>query len=78
MKLTGVEAPFETLSNMEPNTVLVVIADNQGAVRVVKVDPSSMTEGEAFLKVTANEEQPQAGCWVTINGKLTWVDPCPS
>ncbi len=77
MKLTGVEVPFETVSNMAPNTVLVVIADDEGKIRVVKVDPSSMTEDEAFLKVTAHQEQPQAGCWVMVSGKLTWVDPCP-
>lgn len=31
MKLTGIEVPVETLSNIEPNTVLVVISDNQGS-----------------------------------------------
>ncbi len=30
MKLTGVEVPVETLSNIEPNTVLVVISDQPG------------------------------------------------
>lgn len=80
MKLTGIEVPVETLSNIEPNTVLVVISDNQGKVRVVKIDNSSMGTDEAFLKVTADipdEEPPQGGCWVRIGSNLVWMDPCP-
>lgn len=77
MKLTGIEVPVETLSDIEPNTVLVVLSDDEGKVRVVKVDPSSMAAGEAFLKVTASQEKPQAGCWVMINGNPVWKDPCP-
>ncbi len=80
MKLTGVEVPFETLSNIEPNTVLMVISDDQGKVRVVRVDHPSIVTDEAFLKVTANssdEEQPQGGCWVRIGSNLVWMDPCP-
>ena len=80
MKLTGVEVPVETLSNIEPNTVLMVISDDQGKARAVKIDNSSIVTDEAFLKVTANssdEESPQGGCWVRIGDHLAWVDPCP-
>ena len=78
MKLTGVEVPVETLSNIETNRVFIVIADDHGAVRVVKVDHSSIVTGEAFLKVTTNAsgEQP-GGCWVMVNGIPVWKDPCP-
>jgi|OpeIllAssembly_1097287.scaffolds.fasta_scaffold07821_2 hypothetical protein len=80
MKMTGVEVPFETLSKIEPNTVLVVISDDQGKVRVVKVDHPSIVTDEAFLKVTANTsdaEQLQGGCWVRTSTGMVWMDPCP-
>lgn len=50
----------------------VVIADDQGTASVVKVDPSSMTEGEAFLEVTADQD---GMCYKLINGQWVWV-PC--
>ncbi|MCP5126103.1 MAG: hypothetical protein H6973_10905 [Gammaproteobacteria bacterium] len=78
MSLTGVEVPVEALDNVEPNTVLVVISDEQGRVKVVKIDPQSVVAGEAFLKVAAAENQPQAGCWVFYGGKWVWIDPCPN
>lgn len=77
MKLTGIETPFEGLSSIEPNTVLVVIANEQGTVKVVKIDPASIAEGDAFLRVNTSQEQPQAGCWVMVNGAPVWKDPCP-
>ena len=45
MNLTGVEVPVDTLSNIQPNTIFVVISDDQGKVRVVKVDPQSALQG---------------------------------
>ena len=78
MSLTGVEVPVEALDNVEPNTVLVVISDEQGRVKDVKIDPQSVVAGEAFLKITATEHQPQAGCWVMVGGRLVWMDPCPN
>jgi hypothetical protein len=77
MRLTGIEVPAGTLSNIDPNTILMVISDDQGNVRVVKVDPQSAPKGEAILRVTPSEDQPQGGCWVRNNGSWTWVDPCP-
>lgn len=77
MKLTGVEMPAETLSNIQPNTILMVISDNQGTVRVVKVDPQSAPTGSAILTVTAAEDSSKAGCWVRTNGGWEWRDPCP-
>lgn len=81
MQLTGIEVPVEPLDQLEPNTVLVVISDEKGSVRVVKVDSHSIPANESFLRVTANApesgEQPQGGCWVRVNGNLVWMDPCP-
>jgi hypothetical protein len=77
MSLTGIQAPVKTLDNIEPNTVLAVISDEQGTVSVVKGDPSSLVEGDAFLRVTASQEQLQSGCWVMVNGEPVWKDPCP-
>lgn len=80
MKLTGVEVPVATLSKIEPNTVLVVLSDDKGETRVIKVDRDSIPTGESFLRVSSNtpdDGQPQAGCWIRINGYFIWVDPCP-
>ncbi|MBK8533876.1 MAG: hypothetical protein IPL59_01405 [Candidatus Competibacteraceae bacterium] len=80
MKLTGVEVPVETLDNVDPDTVLIVISDENGGIRVVKVDHDSIPASESFLRVTANASnpgQPQAGCWVLVSGKMVWMDPCP-
>ena len=77
MKLTGVAVPAETLSNIQPNTILMVISDQQGTIRVVKVDPQSAPTGTAILTVTATEDPSQAGCWVRTNGGWEWKDPCP-
>ena len=38
MSLTGVELPDDTLNNIGLNMVLVVISDEEGKVRVAKVD----------------------------------------
>lgn len=81
MKLTGVEVPVDSLNNLEPHSVLVVISDENGRIRMVKVDHDSIPTGESFLRVTAhasNPEQLQGGCWVRIPGDgMEWKDPCP-
>lgn len=78
MSLMGVEVSIEALDKIEPNTVLVVISDAQGKVKVIKTNPSSMAEGDAFLRVAASQGQSQSGCWVFINGMPVWKDPCPN
>jgi len=70
MKLTGVEVPVDTLAKIEPNTVLMVISDEKGAVTVVKLDQDSIAENESLVRVAS-------GCWVYIGGKRKWIDPCP-
>jgi len=71
MKLTGVEVPVETLSSkIEPNTVLMVISDENAQLTVVKVDNPSITTGESLARVAG-------GCWVVVDGRLIWKDPCP-
>ena len=80
MSLTGVEVPASTLSNIGPNTVLVVISDDKGTVRVAQVDHQSIAKGESFLKITASSSPDTAhalgGCWKRIGGDLVWVNPC--
>ena len=82
MPLTGVEVPAETLNKVDPDTVLVVISDEKGAIRIVKVDQHSIPVNEPCLRVTAStlesRAQPQRGCWGINNGRLVWMDPCPS
>ena len=81
MKLTGVEIPFDTLYTLEPDTVLVVISDQNGIKKLVKIDNPSLPDGEVVLRVETDaiteEQQPQSGCYVWTNGKWVWVDPCP-
>ncbi len=78
MQLTGIKVPFETLSNqINPNTVLVVISDQNGAVDVINIDRNSIPIGESFVRVNGSDTQPQSGCWVRTNGNFVWIDPCP-
>jgi fructose-bisphosphate aldolase class 1 len=71
MSLTGVEVSVETLSRqIEPNTTLVVISDEKGAVKVVKIDHDSIPKGESLVRVAG-------GCWVRVNGTMVWKNPCP-
>ena len=53
MSLTGVELPDDTLNNIGLNMVLVVISDEEGKVRVAKVDHPSIPTDQPFLKITA-------------------------
>lgn len=71
MKMTGVEVPLETLSKkIKPNTVFIVASDDQGAIKAVKVDHDSIPLDEPIFRV-------EAGCFVRVNGKIVWKDPCP-
>ncbi len=77
MQLTGVEVPAESLKNIPPNTAMVAIADEKGAVKVVKLDYSSIPQNESFIRVTGGTVEPKGGCWVAIGGNLIWINPCP-
>ena len=77
MSLIGVEVDIATLGNIKPNTVLVVISDDTGKVRVVKVDHQSIAKDKPFLQVAADDAaMALGGCWKIIGGVLVWVDPC--
>ena len=82
MKLAGVEIPLESLSKLEPDTILVAVSDEQGGIKLIKIDNPPFLEADAVLKVagnTTNEEtQPQSGCYVWNGVKWIWVDPCPN
>lgn len=80
MKLTGVEVSVDSLFKIEPNTMLAVLSDEHGAIRLVKIDNQSLTEGEAVLRVTpsaGDKMTPQSGCYVFVEGKWIWMNPCP-
>ncbi|MCP5158798.1 MAG: hypothetical protein H6975_05170 [Gammaproteobacteria bacterium] len=78
LPLVGAEVPFEYLSKIEPNTILMIMSDKEGKTQVVKIDRSNLPRGVAFLRVTANAAgESQGGCYVLINGFLVWMDPCP-
>ena len=79
MSLTGVEVDVATLGNinLKPNMVLVVISDDTGKVRVVKIDHQSIAKDKPFLQVAADDAaMALGGCWKIIGGVLVWVDPC--
>lgn len=82
MKLAGVEIPLESLSKLEPNTILVTVSDKQGGIKLIKIDNPSFLEIDTVLKVAGNatneETQPQSGCYVWNGVKWIWVDPCPN
>ena len=77
MRLTGSAVSLEALSRPEANTVRVVITDADGKTHVVQLDLASINADQPFVTVRASTEQAQSGCWVLVNGRLVWKDPCP-
>ena len=78
MKLTGIEAPFATLLKPEPNSMYVVVSDEKGETRVIKVDNGSLAENEAVLRVTGSDKAfSKGGCFVASGGTILWKNPCP-
>jgi len=80
MKLTGIEVSVDSLFKLEPNTMLAVVSDERGEIRLVKIDNRSLPEGAAILRVTpstGDKTTPQSGCYVFVEGKWVWMDPCP-
>ena len=77
MRLTGSAVSLEALSRPEANTVRVVITDADGKTHVVQLDPASINADQPFITVRASAGQDQSGCWVLVNGRLVWKDPCP-
>jgi hypothetical protein len=80
MKLTGVEVSVDSLFKLEPNTMLAVVSDEHGEIRLVKIENRSLTEGEAILRVNASagdRKTPQSGCYVFVGGRWVWMNPCP-
>lgn len=77
----GVAVSVESIENVKPNTILVVIADKTGKQTVVDVALESIPSDTPFLKLTASSssqiESAQSGCWVIIGGDLVWRSPCP-
>ncbi len=77
MRLTGSAVSLETLFKPEANTARVVITDADGKTHVVQLDLASIAADQAFVTVTTGAGQSATGCWVLVNGRLVWKDPCP-
>jgi len=77
MRLIGSALSLEALSKPEANTARVVITDADGKTHVVQLDLASIGADQAFVTVVASAGQSPAGCWVLVNGRLVWKDPCP-
>lgn len=78
--MTGVEVPFEALTKLGPNMFFIVITDENGVGKLIKVDHESIPLCESMVKIpinTVNAAQPQGGCWIRLNGMFFWFDPCP-
>lgn len=72
MKLEGKEVQAGELKNPDPETMYVVVTDQHGESKVIKVNADSIPEGKDGFRVTA-----VTGCFIKIAGKVMWVDPCP-
>ena len=46
MRLTGVEILADDLSNLKPDTMLVVVSDNEGKTKYIKMDGHPIADNE--------------------------------
>lgn len=69
--LTGVEVPLDTIANVAPYTVLLIITDENRKIHTVKIDHYSTPQDQPLVRVAG-------GCWVRNNGGYKWVNPCPN
>jgi hypothetical protein len=81
MKLTGVGIPAKGLSKLEPGTMLVIVSDQDGKKKYIKIDSQSMADSELIVQVTTNSAsrgaRSQSGCYVWNGIQWVWRDPCP-
>ena len=81
MRLTGVEILADDLSNLKPDTMLVVVSDNEGKTKYIKIDGHPIADNELILQVRANvaggEALLKTGCYVWNGVRYVWTDPCP-
>ena len=66
MQLTGIEVPVEPQDQLESNTVLVVISDDRGPVRVVKVDPPF----HSYKRIFFTRDRQCSGKWRAATRRL--------
>lgn len=72
MKLEGKEVQVDELKNPDPETMYVVVTDQHGGSKVIKVNADSIPEGKDGFRVTAS-----TGCFIKLGGMPVWIDPCP-
>ena len=81
MKLTGVDISAEALPKLEPDTMLIVVSDENGKAKYIKIDGQSIADSELILQVRTNPAgkgvQLQSGCYVWNGVRYVWTDPCP-
>jgi hypothetical protein len=58
MNLAGIEVSSKASFALAPNTILVVVSDEHGAIRWVEIDKNLIVENEVFLKVLPPNLQP--------------------
>lgn len=79
MKLTGAEVPVETLFKLDPNTVMVIVSDADGKIKLIKADNNPVPDGNlpdcCVLRMPAGDGGERAWCLKFINGMWIWV-PC--
>ncbi len=79
MKLTGVEVAVETLFKLEANTVMVIVSDADGKIKLIKADNHPVPDGDlpdcCVLKLPSGDSGEKGLCLKFINGQWIWV-PC--
>jgi hypothetical protein len=77
MKLIGIEVPFQTLFKLEPNTLLVVVSDTNGDIRLVKVDSNSIADAEdAVLSVESVSSRAASTASAVSAASAVMATPC--
>lgn len=81
MKLTGVDITTDPLQELKPDTMLVVVSDEDGKTKYIKIDNQSIADSELILRVKTDSAngraQLRSGCYVWNGLRYVWTNPCP-
>ena len=81
MKLTGVDITKDSLKELKPDTMLVVVSDEDGKTKYIKIDNQTIADSELILRVKTDSASERAqrlsGCYVWNGLRYVWTNPCP-
>lgn len=67
------DASLSSLVNLDkipPNTFLVIVSDDKGDKKILRLDPTTIKPNQTILRNTTD-----GWCYVFINGEWRWI-PC--